>query len=122
MSIQMIILSCKAVFHFFILGVLTYRFHKFLIEIAMAVSRELYSVKDVKAKVEVDLISKDLAKTEVDDKDFYVCVNRNVESKFIKADESSEDKIDQFIVKHHETITVVQGNIIYFYFQKDQIL
>ena len=51
---------------------------------------------------------------EVDDKDFYVCVNRDVESKFIKADESKgklskEDKIDQFVVKHRETITVVQG-------------
>ena len=66
-------------------------------------------VKDVKAKIQVDLISKDSKKTEVDDQDFYVCVNRDVESKFIKADESSEDKIDQFIVKHHETITIVQG-------------
>ena len=48
---------------------------------------------------------------EVDDKDFYVCVNRDVDAKFIKDDKSSEDedKIDQFVVKHHETITVVQG-------------
>jgi hypothetical protein len=73
------------------------------------VGRECYMVKDVKAKIEVDLIAKDSKKTEVDDKDFYVCVKRDVESKFIKADESSEDKIDQFIVKHHETITIVQG-------------
>jgi hypothetical protein len=73
------------------------------------VGREHYMVKDVKAKIQVDLISKDSKKTEVDDQDFYVCVNRDVESKFIKADESSEDKIDQFIVKHHETITIVQG-------------
>ena len=66
-------------------------------------------VKDVKAKIQVDPISEELKTLEVDDKDFYVCVNRNVESKFIKADESKKDKIDQFVVKHHETITVVQG-------------
>ena len=66
-------------------------------------------VKDVEAKIQVDRISKELKALEVDDKDFYVCVNRNVESKFIKDDESKEDKIDQFVVKHRETITVVQG-------------
>ena len=66
-------------------------------------------VKDVKAKIQVDPISEELKTLEVDDKDFYVCVNRNVESKFIKAHESTKDKIDQFVVKHHETITVVQG-------------
>ena len=69
-------------------------------------------VKDVKAKIQVDPIKEELkTPLEVDDKDFYVCVNRNVESKFIKDDKSSkdEDKIDQFVVKHHETITVVQG-------------
>ena len=66
-------------------------------------------VKDVKAKIQVDPISEELKTLEVDDKDFYVCVNRNVESKFIKADESQKDKIDQFVVKHHEMITVVQG-------------
>ena len=75
------------------------------------VGRERYMVKDVKAKIQVDRISKELKALEVDDKDFYVCVNRNVESKFIKDDKSSkdEDKIDQFVVKHHKTITVVQG-------------
>ena len=73
------------------------------------VGRERYMVKDVKAKIQVDRISKGLKTLEVDDKDFYVCVNRNVESKFIKADESTKDKIDQFVVKHQETITVVQG-------------
>jgi hypothetical protein len=75
------------------------------------VGRERYMVKDVKAKIQVDRISKELKALEVDDKDFYVCVNRNVESKFIKDDKSSkdEDKIDQFVVKHHEKITVVQG-------------
>jgi hypothetical protein len=75
------------------------------------VGRERYMVKDVKAKIQVDRVSKELKAIEVDDKDFYVCVNRNVESKFIKDDKSSkdEDKIDQFVVKHHETITVVQG-------------
>ena len=66
-------------------------------------------VKDVKAKIQVDPISEELKTLEVDDKDFYVCVNRNVESKFIKADESKKDKIDQFVVKHQEMITVVQG-------------
>ena len=69
-------------------------------------------VKDVKAKIQVDPISEELkTPLKVDDKDFYVCVNRNVESKFIEDDKSSkdEDKIDQFVVKHHETITVVQG-------------
>ena len=60
-------------------------------------------VKDVKAKIQVAPISEELKTLEVDDKDFYVCVNRNVESKFIKADESTKDKIDQFVVKHHET-------------------
>ena len=70
---------------------------------------ERYMVKDVKAKIQADRISKELKALEVDDKDFYVCVNRNVESKFIKAHESTKDKIDQFVVKHHETITVVQG-------------
>ena len=70
------------------------------------VGRERYMVKDVKAKIQVDRISKELKALEVDDKDF---VNRNVESKFIKDDESKEDKIDQFVVKHRETITVVQG-------------
>ena len=75
------------------------------------VGRERYMVKDVKAKIQVDRISKELKALEVDDKDFYVCVNRNVESKFIKDDKSSkdEDKIDKFIHKHQETITVVQG-------------
>ena len=67
-------------------------------------------VKDVKAKIQVDPISEELkTPLEVDDKDFYVCVNRNVESKFIKDDESKKDKIDQLVVKHRETITVVQG-------------
>ena len=73
-------------------------------------------VKDVKAKIQVDPISEELKTLEVDpllievdDKDFYVCVNRNVESEFIKDDESKKDKIDQLVVKHHETITVVQG-------------
>ena len=73
------------------------------------VGRERYMVKDVEAKIQVDRISKELKALEVDDKDFYVCVNRNVESKFIKDDESKEEKIDQFVVKHRETITVVQG-------------
>ena len=54
--------------------------------------RERYMVKDVKAKIQVDRISKELKALEVDDKDF---VNRNVESKIIKDDESKEDKIDQ---------------------------
>ena len=73
------------------------------------VGRERYMVKDVKAKIQVDQISKELKALEVDDKDFYVCVNRDVKSKFINDDESKEDKIDQFVVKHCETITVVQG-------------
>ena len=68
------------------------------------VGRERYMVKDVKAKIQVDQISKELKALEVDDKDFYVCVNRNVESKFIKDDESKKVELVSKELNHFGVI------------------
>jgi hypothetical protein len=61
-------------------------------------------VKDVKAKIQVDPISEELKTPEVDDKDFYVCVNRNVESKFIKDDESKKVELVSKELNHFGVI------------------
>ena len=65
--------------------------------------KERFLVKEVKAKVQVEPKKKKVAFDKIsdaDDKDYYVVVNRSVDSEFNNS---------IFVVNHHEEIAIIQG-------------